>query len=266
VIAFLFPGQGMEEPAHRAPTATEALQPWLVARSLEMVPRLRAAGVCPQVVAGHSIGELAAWSTAGALPAALAVELATLRGALMAREAALHPGSMLALEADAAETEAAVEKARRRGMAALACVNGPRLRVLSGDRIALSSAATRLPARWLPVAGAWHSPAMAGAVDEWRARLHAIGPRPLHTRFVCNRSGEPLETDIAEALVEQMVRPVQWAKTMLTLQRLGVTDCVAVGAGRVLRGLVRLNLGGGMRVHLAEDDDTFERTVRALRS
>ncbi len=217
------------------------------------------------MVAGHSVGELAAWAAACGILPQVAIEAAARRGALMAREAALHPGGMLALDGDAEVVRAALEYGRRAGALGLACVNAPDRHVLSGDAHALAAVAAAFPSQRLRVAGAWHSPAMAGALDELRALLDGVAPAPLRARFVCNRTGRLVNraAEIPRLIAEQLVHPVEWAATMRALDALGVTDYVTVGAGRILRGLVRRNLPRA-RVHTTEDAADLARTVEAL--
>jgi [acyl-carrier-protein] S-malonyltransferase len=259
-IALLFPGQGMEGtprgPDGRWLTRTDEIQPWLVAESLRVAARLDKAGVRAVAVAGHSVGELAAWAAAGGLSFGVAVEIAAARGALMAREAEAHPGRMLALDGDAPVCPPG---------AVIACRNAPQKWVLSGSRDALASLQRAPGARWLAVTGAWHSPLMAGALDELRTLLQRVPATPTHTRWLSNRDGRAArDADIPTLIAEQLVHPVDWAATMRTLDELAVTDYVTVGPGRILRGLVRANLGARTRVHTTEDDADFARTLAAV--
>lgn len=303
-IALLFPGQGAEEPGMglfataRSPRAaalldrasaaagadlrraiarggaalapTQLLQPALVAASLAIAAALEEAGVQPVAVAGHSLGELAAWAAAGGIEPEAAVDLAALRGRLMAREAERRPGAMLALlRCDAAGVERAFEEGREAGVLAIAGWNAPDHCVLSGERAAIAAASSALPSpssQLLPATGAWHSPLMSGAVEELRAALRAAPRGPLRARLAVNRTGELLDggDDLPDLLAEQLVRPFQWARCLAALAALGVTDWVTVGPGRVLRGLVRHTLGRAAEVHTTEDERDLARTLEAL--
>jgi [acyl-carrier-protein] S-malonyltransferase len=272
-VAFLFPGQGMEGVllgADRRPVSrTAELQPLLTARCLETLARLRDAGVRPRVVAGHSLGELAAWCATGAISREAAIEAAAVRGALMQREADRHPGSMLALD-DAGEVEVrtALEAGQRHGTVVLACTNGPRAHVLSGDRAALALIGRHHPSRLLPVAGAWHSPAMRGAYDELLALLRAIPQCAPSVPLVCNRTGRLVDDlrELPSLIAELLVHPVAWRATLDTLHQLGVSHYVTVGPGKILRGLVRGTLGAAARVLTTEDDQDLARTLAELSS
>jgi [acyl-carrier-protein] S-malonyltransferase len=217
-------------------------------------------------VAGHSVGELAALAAAGALSTEEAIGVAAVRGRLMAREAACHPGGMLALlKATGDIADAGIAVGARHGVVALAAVNAPDQWVLSGEIPALQAVASQFSGHRLPVAGAWHSNLMVGALPELLHEFRALPVRPLAAAFIANRTGRPTDEseDLAEILAGQLVRPVQWAASLATLERLEVTDVVLVGPGRILRSLVRKNLGTRVHVHLTDGD--LERTIERLK-
>jgi [acyl-carrier-protein] S-malonyltransferase len=227
---------------------TAVIQPLLVAVQLGALALL---GTTYTYAAGHSLGELSAWSAAGALTAEAAVELAAARGAAMERETTRHPGGMVALTNTSAERIAGL-LARAPGCV-LAAHNAPGEYTLSGPVPALKALAAHVRTTRLPVAGAWHSPAMADAVEDVltaaRERLQAS-----HTATVItNRTGEAAasDADVAELLAGQLVRPVQWARTLATLGAAGVEEYLVVGPGKLMRALVAKNLGHA-RVRIVE--------------
>lgn len=295
-VAFLYPGQGMQEPAmadmlgrasmertylERAMGSdvsrtlqrggahlerTDVLQPALVAVCLAVTARLFQAGVRPDVVAGHSVGEVPALAAAGAMSFEEAIGMAAVRGRLMAREAASNPGGMLALvEAGSDTAEAAIAVGAPHGVVGLAVVNAPDQWVLSGQGPALAAIAARFPSIRLRVSGAWHCNLMAGALPELHAGLRALLVRAPGATFVANRTGLPTSPsdDLAQILAEQLVRPVQWAESLATLERLEVTDVVTIGPGRTLRSLIRKCLGSRVRVHGTDAD--LEQTIGRLK-
>jgi [acyl-carrier-protein] S-malonyltransferase len=220
------------------------LQPALVAACLCVAAELAAAGVTPALVCGHSLGELAAWAAGGHVAAVDAIAAAAVRGRLMARQAHLAPGGMAAVRGGAAELARALHAGRAHGAIALAAENAPDEHVVSGSEPALAAALAAVPATRLPVAGAWHSPAMAGAVDELRAALAAVPARTPHATLVCNRTGAPAApAALPELLAGQLVHPVRWTTALGALRALGATRYVVVGPGRLLRALVRRTLG-----------------------
>jgi [acyl-carrier-protein] S-malonyltransferase len=232
---------------------TEIQQPAMVAVCLGVVGMLERAGITPDVTLGHSLGELCAWAAAGAISAEDAVDVAVHRGALMAREAALHPGGMLRLIGDAATCERAIVEGSRVGSICIGACNGGDEWALSGDEPALAHVIARYRATRLPMAGAWHSPAMAGAVEELYATLSALPRRPLRARLVTNRRGRVASGDSApELLAGQLVHPVEWVASLATAVTLGVKRFVVIGPGKIMRALIYKNLGVGHGVEIAD--------------
>jgi len=293
--AFIFPGQGVDDlvmdacrglpeakrlveragriagvdPWERNPRhldLTEVLQPLLTAQVLGIDCILRSLGLRPDAVAGHSLGEIAAWSAAGVISREEAVDLAALRGRLMARQAKVFPGGMLALLVE--DPGPAVELGRRHGSVEVAARNAPREWVLSGDGAALGAVAASFSSVPLRVAGPWHGTGMEGAVDELRRAVAAAERRPPAVALVSGSDGRIVESpgEMPETVAGMLLRPVDWVRTLGTILDLGVTDLVTIGPGKVMRGLVRKNLGGRVRVHAASTPESIRRLVEVMRS
>ena len=232
---------------------SEIMQPAMVAVCLGVGRMLSRAGVRPDFVLGHSLGELTAWAIAGAITAEDAVKVAALRGRLMAREAALHPGAMLRITGDREACVRAIETGAHAGSICLAAHNGVEEWVVSGEEAALARIVPQFRATRLAVAGPWHSPAMAGAVAELTEALLALPRRPMHARMVTNRDGSfAQEADVPVLLAGQLVHPVQWVASLTTLVGVGVRRFVAVGPGKMLRSLVHRNLGVAQHVDMVD--------------
>jgi len=297
--AWIFPGQGMLRPraglalARREQTARRLLehaeaqigrrvepllargelalyrtsiqQPLLTAISLGAWSVLRREAPAPDIVAGHSLGEIAAWAATGAISPKDAVTLARQRGELMERAGGEDAGAMLAVLADAEAARAALAFARRHGDAGLAAENGPEEWVLSGARSALAPVAARYPSRWLEVSGAWHAEAMAPAVAPLREALRSTRRVPPATPMVSCMNGEVVDPDeIPDLLAEQVIRPVRWTRVVDRLLGEGVSRVVTVGPGRVLRGLVRKCVGARLAVLDTESPRGLDETARLL--
>jgi [acyl-carrier-protein] S-malonyltransferase len=300
-IAFLFPGQGSELPgmgldlAGRSEAAralleraeacaeqplrlalqrggaalarTELLQPALTGVCLGVAGELLRAGVSPDVVAGHSLGELSAAAAAGWLTPHEAVELACIRGRLMGLEAARHPGGMLALSPGTeAELDRALAIGRRQGVLDVAARNGSDEWVLSGEHSALRAVQTAVPCVPLRVSGAWHSRLMAGAVEPFRQSLRAslAGPREGRPMLSGLTGGLVESTPIADLLADALTRQVCWTAVLHAITELGVTDVVTVGPGKVVRGLTRRALGDTVRLHATDRPRDLDSAVEAL--
>jgi [acyl-carrier-protein] S-malonyltransferase len=247
---------------------TEWLQPVLTAVCLGIARELARAGVHPGVVAGHSLGEVEATAFAGGMSDEAAVALAVVRGRLMAREAARHPGGMLVLErADERAVEDAIAAGAAHGIAQLAAHNTPRQWVVAGEWTALRAIAAATPTMTIPVTGPWHSRAMDNAVEEYRQALRVAIRNPLAIPLVCNRYGRLVEKtdDLIDLLAEQLTHPVQWVRTMDTLTSFGVSDFVTIGPGKTLRSLIHRSVGRS-RLHPAECPDDLPRVIGAFTS
>lgn len=299
-IAFLAPGQGSRDLAHviefvrgrasvdnalleqaaaeiqlpqsrwlerggRNLEATEILQPILTAISLVMADELIGYGIRPDFVAGHSLGEIAAWALAGCISHRDAVHLAALRGRLMAREAKRHPGGLIAL-GEKGDLEQALRAGAAVGWADFGAENSPDEIVLSGNESALRAILAVCPARRLPVSGPWHSSAMRDAVEEFRAALKNVTRHDAKCKLVLNRDGCLVhdEARVMDCLAEQLVRPVYWSKTLDTLHQASVREFVVLGPGSVLRSLVRKNLGPDVRVWNTDSDPSINALREAL--
>jgi [acyl-carrier-protein] S-malonyltransferase len=283
-LAFLFPGQGSHRPGtgsvwlgHPAtqvldevtdtigrdvaallddPTTgsrTAAAQPAIFAASLLAWRALDAAGVRPDVVAGHSLGELTAAVASGALDVAGGARVVRVRGEAMASACASHPGGMAALlrcGRDAVDVLVADDPDL-----VVANDNAPGQVVVAGTPPALRRLRDRVRAaggRLVPldVEGAFHSPAMQPAVPPLRAALDAARWQPVTVPLLTATSVQLLETSdaIAESLAAGVLAPVRWLDVQRRLVGLGVTDLVEVGPGGVLAGLAKRS-APELRVH-----------------
>jgi [acyl-carrier-protein] S-malonyltransferase len=285
IRAFLFPGQGSEAPgmggeALRQPgpvrsllerasrslemdlialadrggpalVKTEVSQGVLVSVGVGLAIELQMSGVAPDALAGHSVGELAAFCIAGCVAPEEAVDLALERGRLMAEAARRSPGGMAALQVTAEEdARAAIALGNGAGHVEIAAHNGPAEYVLTGDKAALAAVASRFPTVPLPVAGPWHSRAMSEAERAWRVKLRQVEWRRPAIPLVANATGRFVAEgdDPVELLAGQLTRPVLWAESLQTLHGMGVTTWHVFGPGRVIRGLCRSNLGRTVEV------------------
>lgn len=229
--------------------SSRVLQPVLTALSLISAGGPKVRDVQIDLVAGHSLGELAAWAFAGAVSAKDAVDLAALRGRAMSRSAALHPGGMLAVnDLDDAELASVLASARQSGQIWIGAYNSPREIVLTGSRAALQAAAPRCRSRRLAVEGAWHSPLMEEAKQAFAAALQTSafrqGPAAHLIPVVSGCDGACLRDpqEMGPRLTALMTQPLHWTSVMCTLSTMGVERFVIAGPGRILRYLIRRNL------------------------
>ncbi len=228
----------------RALGQTDVLQPSLVAVAWACAEAMQQAGLRADRCLGHSLGALSAAAWEAGLSAESAVGLAATRGRAM-RSCASEAGAMLAVRAPAEEVEAALTAG-----VCLAADNAPDEAVVSGDAAALRRFASEIPwpSRPLRVSGAWHSPAMAPAVAPLRAAaLSAFD-----------------DARVADALAEDLVRPVRFAPALGQLADDGYTDLIFVAPGRVPFGLARRTLGARLALHRVESPADVAATVSRM--
>ena len=199
--------------------ATEVAQPLLTALAL-LSGRAVLGDDVPTAVCGHSIGELSALALAGVMTDDDAVALAAGRGALMAQAAAVRPTTMAAVlggEVDEADLATA-------GLE-VATINVPGQVVVGGPVDALQAWTPPAGARVRPldVAGAFHTSAMAPAVDGFRALVEAVDAKDATCDVVANGDGAVLRDgrELMDRLVGQLTRPVRFD---LCLQALAATS------------------------------------------
>jgi [acyl-carrier-protein] S-malonyltransferase len=229
----------------RAADGTRWAQPAIFCAALAGWESMREE-VEPDVMAGHSLGEITALVAAGALSDEDGLRLVAARGRLM-QEAAEETGDggMTAVRARDDNREVIAEVAAATNVA-IANDNAPDQLVLSGAVSALDVAEAQLKERGvrgkrLPVAGAFHSPLMEPAVEPFRALVNEteIG-EPRVPVYSCV-TAEPFD-DIPSLLVRALTEPVRWLGVMHALDARGVTDFVETGPGQVLTNLVKKSI------------------------
>jgi [acyl-carrier-protein] S-malonyltransferase len=234
-------------------TDTAVTQPLVVAATLlahqELTKRGLLAGA-DTVVAGHSVGEIAAYAIAGLISADDAVALAATRGAEMAKACAVEPTGMSAvLGGDEAEVLARLE--------ALDLVaanrNAAGQIVAAGALSALDKLAEDPPAkarvRQLATAGAFHTRYMASALDAYSAAADGVTATesllPTVT-LLSNADGQPVASgaDAMTKLVAQLTRPVRWDLCTESIRQREVTAIVEFPPAGTLVGIAKRELRG----------------------
>ena len=239
---------------------TSITQPLVVALALLAFEELRKRVDLPAdtIVAGHSVGELAAAAMAGVLSADDAVALAAVRGAEMAAACALHPTGMAAvLGGDEQDVLATLDV---RGLTA-ANMNGGGQIVAAGPIGAIQLLAEKPPegSRVIPlqVAGAFHTKYMASAVDRLHAAAAALTPSDPALPIWTNKDGSRVESGRAflDLIVGQVANPVRWDLVMASLGGAGVTGIIELAPAGALVGLVKRGLKGVPTIAVKTPDD-----------
>lgn len=223
---------------------TEVQQPALVTSSLAVLAALRARGIAPDFVVGHSVGEYAALAAVEAMDTATAIGLVRERALATAEAAREHPGAMaaiLGLDDDVVERLCA-------GIPGVwpANYNCPGQIVVSGENAAVEqflAAAQDAGARravMLKVSGAFHSPLVERAAARLRPAVEKIHFNEPLVPFVSTVTAQIEHAErIGALLVEQLTAPVKFTQSVGELLRGGVKTFVEVGPGTVLSGLVK---------------------------
>ena len=223
---------------------TEVQQPALVATSLALNAALRARGIHPDFVVGHSVGEFAALAAAESLSDATAIGLVRERGLAMAAAAKERPGSMAAILGLADEAVESICK--RIANVWPANYNCPGQIVISGEDpsvVECCEEAEREGAKRavkLRVSGAFHSPLVERAADRLRPAIDRIEFGMPKAAFMSTVTAKLEEAQrYRTLLVEQLTAPVKFTQAARGLINQGVTVFVEVGPGNVLSGLLK---------------------------
>jgi [acyl-carrier-protein] S-malonyltransferase len=204
------------------------------------------------VTAGHSLGEIASLAAAGSIPWEAALLLVKERGRVMAETAGEHVGMIAIVGLQEAQVEAIREEAAKLGKLWIANRNADVQFVLSGEmtaveeaeRLALAAGARRALILTIPLAA--HTPLMEAAATAFRKAVDMLPLKAPSIPILANASGEALRTVAAlqEELRQQMLRQVDWARTMLSMRAMKVKTVVELGPGRVLASLAAKHIPG----------------------
>jgi len=206
-----------------------------------------------RVLAGHSLGEFTALAAGGAVSWEMALLLVQERGRIMAEASRTQPGGMLAIVGlDEERVEAIRVEASRLGGLYLANRNADVQFVLSGEipaveeaqRLALAAGARRALILTVPLPA--HSPLMEAAGAAFRAVLDRLPIEMPQFPILANATGQAIASlsDLRQELGNHLLRPVDWARTMVSLRAMQVTTVVELGPGRVLASLAARHMPG----------------------
>jgi acyl transferase domain-containing protein/acyl carrier protein len=220
---------------------TAVAQPALFAVEVALARALGALGLVPDLLAGHSVGGIAAAHLGGVFSLADACAVVAARGRLM--DALPEGGAMVALEADEGEAREAI--AGREEALAIAAVNGARAVVVSGEAEALAGVEAQFreqgrKTKRLAVSHAFHSPLIEPMLEEFERVLTGVEPHPPRLAVVSDSSGELLSAEQATDpayWVSHARQPVRFAAAIDTLLGFGARAFVELGPGAALAAM-----------------------------
>jgi [acyl-carrier-protein] S-malonyltransferase len=239
----------VEEGPAEALNLTRNTQPAMLTAGIAAWRAWRAAGgPPPAIVAGHSLGEYAALTAAGALALADAVPLVRFRAEAMQDAVPAGVGAMAAIMGgdDAAIAEACSEAAQGEIVEPVN-FNAPGQVVIAGHKSAVERAIALSRARGakrgvlLPVSAPFHSSLLQPAAAKLAQRLAqvTIASPAIPVLHNVDVAEHPEPDAIRKALAQQAASPVRWTETIRAFAAGGVTHVVECGPGKVLTGLTR---------------------------
>lgn len=203
---------------------------------------------CPDMVAGHSLGEFSALVAAGALSFEDGLRLVHARALAMQEACEQAPGTMAAIIglSDEKVEEVCKEISKPGCVVIPANYNNPGQLVISGNVEAVNAACEKLKeagakrALLLPVSGAFHSPLMQPAKDKLQAAIEQTEVKAPKCPVYQNVDAMP-HTDAAEIkqnLIAQLTSSVRWTKSVQNMIADGATDFTECGPGKALQGMI----------------------------
>lgn len=240
----LFPPAGEEERAAPLLNQTGFTQPSLFVVGYALSQLWLSWGIEPDLLLGHSVGEIVAAHLAGVFSLEDGLRLVAARGHLM--QALPVGGGMVALLASEQQVQALIERLPQGRCLGLAALNGPTNTVVSGpieaiDALAEAAAAAGVQATRLAVSHAFHSPAMEPMLAAFEQELGQIRFAPPNRPLVSNLTGQLAGPEIAQPdyWCDHVISPVRFADGMAAAAAQGITTYLELGARPTLIGMGR---------------------------
>ena len=247
---------------------TKNTQPCVYTVDLAMAAALEAEGIHADMAAGYSLGELAALTYAGAMTIEEGTRVVAERGRLMQIASEAHETGMAAvlkLQDDKVEE---------------ICAKYPDLYPVNynsdgqvsvaGDKEQLQQMADDVKAerglaKILDVSGAFHSPYMNQAAEDFAAFLADAEIGTVNIPVYSNRTALPYEGDYKQLLVEQIINPVYWKKLVRNMIDEGVDTFIELGPGKALTSMIT-RISKDVKMYRVSDMETLQKTVEGVKN
>lgn len=247
---------------------TKNTQPCVYTVDLAMAAALEAEGIHADMTAGYSLGELAALTYAGAMTIEEGTRLVAERGRLMQIASEAHETGMAAV---LKLSDAQVEEI---------CAGYPDLYPVNynsdgqvsvaGDkeqlvRMADDVKAAKGIAKILDVSGAFHSPYMNEAAEEFGKVLQTARFAEARIPVYSNRTAAPYGDDYATLLKEQIINPVYWKKLVRAMIDEGVDTFIELGPGKALTSMIT-RISKDVKMYRVSDMETLQKTLEGVKN
>lgn len=247
---------------------TKNTQPCVYTVDLAMAAALEAEGIHADMAAGYSLGELAALTYAGAMTIEEGTRVVAERGRLMQIASEAHETGMAAvlkLQDDKVEE---------------ICAKYPDLYPVNynsdgqvsvaGDKEQLQQMADDVKAekglaKILDVSGAFHSPYMNQAAEDFATFLADAEIGTVNIPVYSNRTALPYEGDYKQLLVEQIINPVYWKKLVRNMIDEGVDMFIELGPGKALTSMIT-RISKDVKMYRVSDMETLQKTVEGVKN
>lgn len=244
---------------------TRYTQPAILTTSVAIYRLLSEKGIKPDMVAGLSLGEYSALVASGALTFEEAVALVAKRGEFMETAAPAGTGKMVAVMSTPVEIiEEACEKASDKGYVRPANYNTPTQIVIGGDVEAVNAAVENLKEagvkRLIPlkVSGPFHTALLKSASEKLAKELEKVTFSDFTIPLVGNTEAQVMNVEEAKILLaRQVMEPVRFYESIETMKKLGMTDVIEIGPGKVLSNFMK-KIDKTIPTVNVEDKESFE--------
>ncbi len=248
-------------------TQTKNTQPCLYCVDLATALSLYENGVTPDVLAGFSLGEIAALSFAGSMSYEDGFKIVCKRGEYMQDAGDERESSMMAVVK--LDNETVESLCKKYNEVYPVNYNYPGQLVVSGLKAEMElfkldvkeAGGKALP---LSVSGAFHSPFMLSAEKRFKEYLKEFEFNLPKIPVYSNCTAVPYTQDVAALLTSQLMNPVLWQKSVENMMNDGVDTFIEVGVGKTLSGFIA-KISQDVSVYNVEDMESLRRTVEEVK-